>query len=154
MIDVQRLDTSESGETMSVTLVKTGARDFEARTASGHLALISASRKSGGNDIGARPMEMVLLGLGGCSGIDVLSILAKARQPVENCIITITAERANTIPAVFTRIHVAFRLSGAIDAKQATRAVTLSMEKYCSVTKMLTPHVAVSHAVELVDATN
>ena len=100
----------------------------------------------GGRDLAARPMEMVLVGLGGCSAFDVVEILEKSRQNVKHCQIEIDAERADEIPAVFTKIHMHFILAGeGMKEKQVKRAVELSVEKYCSVVKMLRPDVEISY---------
>ncbi len=100
----------------------------------------------GGRNIAARPMEMVLLGLGGCTAFDVVSILKKARQPVTGCQVAIEAARADAIPAVFTRIHLHYTVSGkALRDKQVERAVQLSAEKYCSVTLMLSKTAEITH---------
>ncbi len=104
-----------------------------------------------GDAAGARPMEIVLMGLGGCSGIDVLLILKKSRQRVRTCEIDIQATRADSIPAVFTRIHVHYIFSGEnLNLKKVARAVALSMEKYCSVTRMLVSTVAITHDFEII----
>ncbi len=107
----------------------------------------------GGRNQGARPMEVVLAGLGGCSAIDVMLILNKSRQEVSNCEIVITAERADTLPKVFTKIHLFYRVSGKqLDSRKVERAISLSMEKYCSVTKMLEKTAAMSFASEIIQA--
>ncbi len=111
---------------------------FTATTESGHELAMDGSADIGGHDKGARPMEVVLSGLGGCSAIDVMTILKKSRQQVSKCEIEITAERADTIPRVFTKIHLFYRVGGKnLESKKVARAVSLSMEKYCSVTRML-----------------
>ncbi len=106
----------------------------------------------GGKDLGARPMEVVLSGLGGCSAIDVMLILKQSRQSVSNCEIEITANRADTIPKVFTDIQIHYILTGIdMDSKKVDRAVKLSMEKYCSVTRMLEPTVRITADFEIVN---
>lgn len=101
---------------------------------------------SGGQDLGPRPMEMVLLGLGGCSAVDVVHILKKARQPLGGCEVEIEAERAETDPKVFTRIHMRFSLRGeGLSEKHVDRAVSLSTEKYCSVARMLASTAEITH---------
>jgi putative redox protein len=100
----------------------------------------------GGRNIAARPMEMVLVGLGGCSAFDVVEILEKSRQKITDCQIQIDAERADDIPAVFTKIHMHFIFAGdELNEKHVKRAVELSVDKYCSVVKMLRPDVEVSY---------
>ena len=123
---------------MQVKLARVNGVNFVATTDSGHKIEMDGSEADGGSDLGARPMEVVLSGLGGCSAIDVMLILQKSRQSVSNCEIEISAERADTIPKVFTRIHIHYIVSGDnLDPKKVGHAVNLSMEKYCSVTRML-----------------
>ena len=120
---------------------------------SGHGQIIDGSPEIGGRNLGARPMELVLMGLASCSAMDVMSILKKARQDVTDCVITADAERAETIPKVFTKIHVVYRVTGhALKPAAVERAVTLSMQTYCSVSKMLAQTAEITHAIELVNA--
>lgn len=139
---------------MRVKLVHVGGMNFEAVADSGRRVVMSAAAEAGGGDnAGPRPMEVVLMGLGGCSGIDVLSILRKSRQRVSACEIGIEAERADAVPAVFTRIHIRFRLRGErLDRNKVARAVSLSMEKYCSVTRMLEKTAAITHDFEIAES--
>ena len=138
---------------MKVRLNRNENVHFTAVTESGHEIEIDGSAAIGGREKGARPMETVLAGLGGCSAIDVMSTLKKSRQLVTDCTIDIDAERADAIPAVFTRIHVQYTLVGNnLDPKKVDRAVTLSMEKYCSVTRMLEKTATISHGFKIVDA--
>ncbi len=138
---------------MKAHLKHLGKLCFEAVADSGHAVLMDGAPELGGADRGARPMEMVLMGLGGCSGIDVMLILAKSRQHASACEIDISAERAAGVPSVFTRIHLHYRISGAaLDAKKVARAAALSMEKYCSVTRMLESTVTITHSVETIAA--
>jgi putative redox protein len=119
---------------------------FVGETASGHAVVMDGPPDQGGRNIAARPMEMVLLGLGGCTAFDVVSILKKARQPVTGCQVAIEAARADAIPAVFTRIHLHYTVSGkGLSDKQVERAVQLSAEKYCSVTLMLSKTAEITH---------
>lgn len=137
------------------TVVKwQGGLAFEGVTPSGHSIVMDAAPEVGGENKGARPMEMVLLGLGGCSSIDVIMMLNKS-QPnlVKDCAVEISAERADSIPKVFTKIHVHFKVYGSgLNVKKVERAVSLSAEKYCSVSKMLEHSVAMSHDYEIIDA--
>jgi len=136
-----------------VTLVHVGGMNFQAVGNNGRRVMMSAAAEAGGDDAGPRPMEMVLMGLGGCSGIDVLSILRKGRQRVSACEISIEAERADAVPAVFTRIHLRFRLRGErLNRNKVARAVSLSMEKYCSVTRMLEKTAAITHDFEIAES--
>lgn len=99
------------------------------------------------------PMEMVLMGLGGCSSVDVVNILEKARQKVTSCHVDIESERADAIPAVFTRIHLSFVVKGSrIKTSQVERAVNLSAEKYCSVARMLGKGgVEITHSYQIIE---
>jgi putative redox protein len=118
---------------------------------SGHGVVIDGAPEIGGRNLGVRPMEMVLLGLGGCTAMDVLSILHKARQEVTDFSIDLAAERADSHPKVYTSIHVHYVVKGrGIEEKQVARAVKLSMEKYCSVTAMLAKTAKVTHDYEVV----
>ena len=105
---------------------------------SGHGVVIDGSPEIGGRNLGMRPMEMVLAGLGGCTAMDVISILRKQRQAVTDCRIEVKAERADTIPKVFTRVHLHYKVFGhALRESAVSRAIQLSMDTYCSVSKML-----------------
>ncbi len=126
---------------------------FVGESGSGHSVVMDGPPDHGGRDLGIRPMEMVLLGLGGCASFDVVDILKKARQPVSDCVARLEAERADSIPAVFTRIHLHFVVSGrGLKDKQVARAVQLSAEKYCSASRMLEAGgVEIHHSHEVVD---
>jgi putative redox protein len=136
----------------SVLWMKDG--QFIAKSDSGHTLIIDGPPDHGGKNLGARPMEMVLMGLGGCTSIDVIDILKKSRQDVTDCVTQLTAERAGTIPAVFTSIHIHFVVTGRhLKAKQVERAIELSATKYCSATLMLQRGgVAISHDFEIIEA--
>ena len=107
----------------------------------GHMVPLDGPADHGGEDRGVRPMEAILIGLAGCSSYDVVSILKKAKQPLASCEVDVTAERADSIPSVFTKISLNFRcraLDGEeLDANQLQRAIDLSINKYCSASKML-----------------
>jgi putative redox protein len=136
---------------MKVQVTRNNAVHFTAVTESGHRVEMDGSSDIGGQDHGARPMEVVLAGLGGCSAIDVMTILEKSRQAVSNCEIEISAIRADTIPRVFTKIHLHYRVSGSqLESKKVARAISLSMEKYCSVTRMLEKSATISSDFEIV----
>jgi putative redox protein len=111
---------------------------FLAESASGHTVVMDGPEENGGRNIGFRPMEMVLLGMAGCTSYDVIHILGKARQNVTDCVAEVEAIRAESIPAVFTDIHLHFLVTG-VNLKQAQveRAIKLSSEKYCSASMML-----------------
>lgn len=125
---------------------------FVGESGSGHSFVMDGSPEHGGRNLGVRPMETVLIGLGGCSAFDVMMILNKARQPVDDCEVFLTAERADAVPAVFTHIALKYVVSGrGLSDKQVQRAVALSVEKYCSVTKMLETTAEITHTVDIID---
>ncbi len=118
---------------------------------SGHGIVIDGAAEIGGRNLGVRPMEMILMGLGGCSAMDVLSILKKQRQALTDCVIEIEAQRRDELPKVFTQIHLHFIITGH-DLKEnyVKRAVDLATEKYCSVSAMLETTVKITHDYEIV----
>ncbi|MEJ2694417.1 MAG: OsmC family protein [Candidatus Thiodiazotropha sp.] len=121
-------------------------------TGSGHAVIMDGPPDHGGRNLGARPMEMLLLGMGGCTEFDVLSILKKARQQVTGCVVELEAERAEKEPKVFTRIHVHFIVSGReLSEKHVARAISLSAEKYCSASIMLGETAEITHDYEIRD---
>jgi len=125
---------------------------FVGETGSGHSVVMDGAPESGGRNLAARPMEMVLVGMGGCTAFDVVMILKKARQPIEDCIVEITAERADDIPKVFTKIHAHYIVKGhGLSAKQVEKAVNLTAEKYCSVSIMLAKTAEVTHDFKIID---
>jgi putative redox protein len=128
---------------------RNGAVHFVAETGSGGLVPIDGSPAVGGEGLGARPMELLLSALGGCAGIDVVGILTKQRQPIDDLTVTVEGERAPGEPAVFTRIHVHFAVSGPVDERAVARAVELAMEKYCSVARTLERTAAIAHSYVL-----
>lgn len=124
---------------------------FVGEAGSGHAIVMDGPPDHGGRNLAPRPMEMVLLGLGGCTAFDVVSMLKKARQAVTNCEVNIEAERADAIPAVFTHIHIHFAISGErLSEQHVQRAVDLSTEKYCSVTAMLAKTAEITHDYEVI----
>jgi putative redox protein len=124
---------------------------FLAESESGHTLVLDGPPSDGGRNIGLRPMELMLLGVGGCASFDVMMILKKGRQMVTDCIAHLEAERADDIPSVFTRIHIHFVVTGtALREAQVKRAVELSAEKYCSASIMLgRGGVDLSHSFEI-----
>lgn len=117
---------------------------------SGHALVMDGPPEHGGRNLGVRPMEMLLLGMGGCTEFDVLHILKKARQQVTGCVVELEAERAQDDPKVFTRIHVHFIISGPnLSEKHVARAVSLSAEKYCSASIMLGATADITHDYEI-----
>jgi len=130
---------------MHVTLKKISAVGFEIVNPSGNAVTIDGPPDMGGLNTGMRPMEVVLAGLASCSAVDVIHIMQKQRQPLEDLTVEVEGERADTVPAVFTHIHLRFVGSGKITLDKLGNAVKLSMEKYCSVAKMLEPTVRITH---------
>jgi putative redox protein len=126
---------------------------FIGEAGSGHAVVMDGPPESGGRNLGPRPMEMLLLGMGGCTAFDVVYILQRARQPVLDCVVELEAERADEAPKVFTKIHVHFIVSGrGLSEKQVERAVHLSAEKYCSASLMLAKAATITHDFEVVEA--
>ena len=125
---------------------------FLGESGSGHAIVMDGPEEHGGRNLGPRPMETLLMGMGGCAAFDVVHILKKSRQKVTNCVAEITAERSDEVPSVFTKIHLNFLVSGTeLKEKQVKRSVELSAEKYCSASIMLTrAGVEVSHSYEMV----
>ncbi len=139
---------------MKATIKWLDGVSFVGESESGHAVVLDGPPDAGGRNIGMRPMEMVLVGMGGCTAFDVVSILQKARQPVTDCRVELTAERADEIPKVFTRIHVHFVVSGhGLKESQVERAVKLSAEKYCSASIMLGKTAGITHDFEIIDST-
>ncbi|WP_207481001.1 OsmC family protein [Arenibaculum pallidiluteum] len=125
---------------------------FVGESGSGHAVVMDGSPEFGGRNLGVRPMEMLLLGMGGCTAFDVVLILRKGREPVTDCVVELDAERAETDPKVFTRIHVRYVVSGlGLDPAKVERAIKLSAEKYCSASVMLGATAEITHAFEIVD---
>lgn len=123
---------------------------FVGESESGHAVVLDGAPENGGRNIGMRPMEMLLIGMGGCTSFDVVAILKKARQPIVACVAEIDATRADEIPKVFTKIHVHFVVTGDnLNASQVERAVKLSAEKYCSASIMLSKSVEITHDFEI-----
>lgn len=127
---------------------------FEAQSESGHKVIMDGSAEYGGENRGPRPMELILMGLGGCASFDIVTILKKSRQDVTDVVCQLKADRADTIPAVFTKIHLHFVVTGHdIKEKQVAKAVELSAEKYCSASKMLSDGgVVITHDFEIIPA--
>lgn len=120
---------------------------------SGHAVIMDGPPEHGGRNLGVRPMEMLLIGMGGCTEFDVLHILRRQRQEVTDCVVELEAERAAEDPKVFTRIHAHFIVTGrALSEKQVERAIKLSAEKYCSASIMLGATAAITHDFEVREA--
>ena len=126
---------------------------FEGSTDSGHTVVMDGSPESGGQNRGPRPMELVLIGTGGCTSFDVVLILRKSRQEVTDCVAEVEAERADTDPKVFTHIHIHFIVSGRnLDPKKVAHAIELSAIKYCSASIMLAKTAKITHDFEIVES--
>lgn len=126
---------------------------FAGKTETGHTVVMDGPPDFGGRNLGARPMELVLLGMGGCTSFDVVQILRKSRQDIVDCVAELDAQRAETDPKVFTKIHVHFIVTGRnLNPAQVERAVTLSAEKYCSASIMLGKTATITHDFEIVEA--
>lgn len=138
---------------MKATVKWTDGAMFVGESGSGHAVVMDGSEDLGGRNLGPRPMEMLLIGTGGCSTYDVLSMLKKSRQKVVDCQVEIDAERADAVPAVFTRINLHFIVTGVgLKENHVKRAVELSAEKYCSASIMLgAAGVEMSHSYEIVE---
>jgi putative redox protein len=125
---------------------------FVGESGSGHAVVMDGAPDSGGRNLGVRPMEMLLLGLGGCTAFDVVMILKRGREPVTGCVVDMDAERAETEPKVFTRIRMCYQVSGrGLDRKKVERAVNLSAEKYCSATAIIAKTAQISHEIAIID---
>ncbi len=135
---------------MRISLRKIGACGFEVSDERGHAVVIDGPEKLGGTDMGMRPMEMFLAALASCSAVDVVMILGQQKQPLNDLRIQVEGERADAIPAVFAKIHLHFVAYGPVAENKLERAVKLSVEKYCSITKMLSTEVVVEHTTEVV----
>jgi putative redox protein len=125
---------------------------FVGESGSGHAVVMDGAPEHGGRNMGFRPMEMLLLGVGGCTAFDVVSILKKSRQAIVDCEVEIDSDRAEEIPKVFTRIHIHFIISGnSLDPVKVEKAVNLSADKYCSASKMLGKTAEMTHDFEIVE---
>ena len=127
---------------------------FMGEAGSGHAVMMDGAPEYGGRNLGIRPMEMLLIGLAGCTGFDVVQILKKGRENVTGCDVEVEAERATEDPKVFTKIHIAYKISGhGLSQAKAERAVTLSKEKYCSASIMLGATAEMSYTLDVIDET-
>jgi putative redox protein len=138
--------SESAGSTMrAVIRRRNGAVHFVAETGNGGVVPIDGAPSIGGQGLGARPMELLLSALGACAGIDVVGILAKQRQELDDLTVTVEGERGAGEPSVFTRIHVHFSATGQVDEAALRRAVELSMEKYCSVARVVERTAAITY---------
>ena len=128
---------------------------FLGESGSGHSVVMDGAPDAGGRNLGVRPMEMLLLGLGGCSAFDVMLILKRGREAVTDCVVDIDAERATADPKVFTKIVMHYTVTGqGLDRKKVERAVQLSAEKYCSASAIIGKTAEIAHTITLVDSTS
>jgi len=138
---------------MKATIKWIGDVGFEGSADSGHTVMMDGAPESGGHNRGSRPMELVLIGTGGCTSFDVVLILRKSRQDVTACVAEVEAERAATDPKVFTRIHIHFIVTGRnLDPRKVAHAIELSATKYCSASIMLAMTAKITHDFEIVEA--
>jgi len=136
---------------MKANIVWQEGVSFLGQVGSGHSVLMDGAPEAGGKNLGPRPMEMILLGLGGCTAFDVVHILRKGRQAITGCQVEMDAQRAIEDPKVFTRIHLHFIITGKdLDPRQVERAINLSAEKYCSASIMLKATVDITHDYEII----
>lgn len=140
---------------MKATIKWIDGVSFVGESESGHAVVLDGPPSAGGRNIGIRPMELLLIGMGGCSAFDVVSILTRGRQDLVDCRAELSAERAEEDPKVFTRIHVHYVVSGrGLKAATVERAIKLSAEKYCSASIMLGKTAEVTHDYKIVDVGN
>ncbi|RBP53386.1 OsmC family protein [Arenicella xantha] len=126
--------------------------NFKATSGTGHTIQMDGAEQYGGENMGARPMEVLLIGMGGCASFDVVHILRKRRLEVTGCVAELDAERAETDPKVFTKIHLHFKVSGTgLTDKAVAKAVQLSAEKYCSASIMLGKTATITHSHEIIE---
>ena len=138
---------------MKASVTWVDGRTFLGASGSGHAVVMDGAPEHGGRNLGVRPMEMLLLGVGGCTAFDVVMILEKAREPVTDCRVEVEAERAETDPKVFTRIHLRYIVTGrGLDRAKVERAVALSKEKYCSASIMMAQVAEMTAEIEVIEA--
>jgi putative redox protein len=126
---------------------------FVGESGSGHSVIMDGAPEAGGRNLGFRPMEMLLLGLGGCSAFDVVMILKRGRERITDCVVEIDAERAEADPKVFTKIAMRYIVTGHdLDPKKVERAVNLAADKYCSASAILNKTAQITHSIEIVAA--
>jgi putative redox protein len=127
---------------------------FLAESGTGHAMVIDGAPAEGGRNLRPRPMELLLMGLGGCTAFDVVLILRKGREEVTDCVVEVEAERAATDPKVFTRIHMHYRVTGrGLAPAKVERAIALSAEKYCSASAIMSKTATITHDWEVVEET-
>jgi putative redox protein len=125
---------------------------FIGESGSGHAVVMDGAPEFGGRNLGPRPMEMMLLGLGGCSAFDVVLILKRSREAIDDCVVEIDAERADTDPKVFTQVKLHYTVTGhQLDRAKVERAVKLSNDKYCSASAMFGKTAVLTHDVQIIE---
>lgn len=140
------------GKTMKARIRWVEDRTFVGESGSGHCLVLGTAHGPEGRTPGPSPMELVLIGTGGCAAFDVVHILEKSREPVEDCTVELDADRATTDPKVFTRIHMRFVVTGrGLAPAKVERAIALSVEKYCSASAMLAKSATITHDFEVRD---
>jgi putative redox protein len=128
---------------------------FLGESGSGHAVVMDGAPEAGGRNLGVRPMEMLLLGLGGCSAFDVVMILKRGRQAIDDCVVELQAERAEADPKVFTKINMHYVVTGReLERNKVERAVQLSAEKYCSASAILAKTAQITHSIDIIDSTS
>ena len=138
---------------MQIQIEWAGEVAFLGQSSGGHTIVMDGPAETGGRNLGPRPMEMLLLGLGSCSSYDVISILKKSRQSVLGCKVSVSADRARQEPKVFTKIHIHYTVTGqGLEEKKIARAVSLSINKYCSAAIMLGASAKITHSFEVVES--
>jgi putative redox protein len=145
------LELKEEEERVQAKVTWNGQMSFTGMSASGVKIPIDASKEAGGQDSGARPMELILHGLAGCTGIDIISILKKMRLEVRSFYIEVEGTRADDHPKRFTDIHLRYVLEGDLPEDKVVRAIQLSIEKYCSVYHSLNANITVSYSINGVE---
>lgn len=140
---------------MKTRIIWKGNVSFLAESDSGHSVLMDGAPEAGGQNAGPRPMEMLLMGLGGCTAFDVVMILKKGRHDIQDCVVEIEAQRASEDPKVFTDIHLHFIVTGKnMNSQHIERAIDLSAEKYCSASIMLKSTAKITHDFELINVSS
>ncbi|MGV8711882.1 MAG: OsmC family protein [Nitrosomonas sp.] len=140
---------------MKTRIIWKGNVSFLAESGSGHSVLMDGAPEAGGQNAGPRPMEMLLMGLGGCTAFDVVMILKKGRHDIQDCVVEIEAQRASEDPKVFTDIHLHFIVTGKnMNSQHIERAIDLSAEKYCSASIMLKSTAKITHDFELINVSS
>lgn len=130
---------------MTMTATWTGGMRFVYESQTGHGLLTDAPEAAGGGNTAATPIELLILGLIGCTGVDVASILTKMKEPLEGLKVTAETERAEDHPKVYTKIHLTYHVKGSVNVKKLERAINLSENRYCSASAMLSKTAEITH---------